>query len=136
MKIYLASRWKQRLALHPIREEITRLGHVVTSGWLDEINDPPEWAALRDLHDVDRADLLILWHELALPIQSLYGGMFVEVGFALGKHKDIWIVEQTEPVCIFTKLQEIKHFRTWEAVYVELSKRAKAAHTEPSKLLR
>lgn len=122
MRIYLAGRWRKKLDFHPIRSKILALGHIVTSGWLDEsaAGDHAIIAAERDFHDIDRADTLILWHELKLPIESLYGGMFVEVGYALAKGKQVWAVLETKPTCIFLSLPSVQCFQDWESCFESL----------------
>lgn len=138
MKIYLAGRWRKKLEFHPIRARIQMLGHTITSGWLDEplAGDAAIIAAQRDFDDIDRADMLILWHEIKAPVETLYGGMFVEVGYALAKGKQVWAVLETKPTCIFLALPTVKRFTDWKAAFEELAVLAKplstvsAAHSE------
>lgn len=131
MKIYLASRWAQRLSLNPIRTHIQNIGHIVTSRWLDEPTDKygtglysPEKAATQDLEDIDAADTLILWHEIELPIKALYGGMFVELGYALAKWKTVWVVDTTPSHSVFLALPRVQHFKDWPEVFQQLERLA------------
>lgn len=117
MKIYLASRWSNQGPLKIQRARLQSLGAEVTSGWLDEVGDAPEIAAQRDIDDIDRADTLLLWPDLSFPVKSLYGGMFVEFGYALAKGKQVWVVEPQTSPCIFIQLPQVVQFKTWDDLY-------------------
>ena len=42
MKIYIASRFKDREILLPIRDKIFAMGHDVVSSWLGEVSKPTQ----------------------------------------------------------------------------------------------
>ena len=124
MKIYTASRFANQLRLHPIREELTKRGHVVTSRWLDEPEGMgAQEAAEVDLEDVDAADALVLWPDIPNPRPSSFGGLFIEFGYALAKGKYLYVVDDT---CnsIFLELPQVHKFSNWELFYTYLSQRA------------
>lgn len=116
MRIYLASRWQNRLVLHEQRERLQAYGHEVTSRWLDEEADIlPAEAAQQDLEDIESADALVLWPDLSLPVTRLYGGMFVEFGYALAQGKHLIIVG--DHPCIFLKLPNVTRLKDWYDLY-------------------
>ena len=112
MKIYLAARYSRRLELCGYRDELTALGHEVTSRWLGgshqiddkgvpigddgerrfEMGDPAlahwrEHFATEDVADVLAAETLIAFTEEPRSGNSR-GGRHVELGIAIaaGKH--------------------------------------------------
>lgn len=110
MKFYLCARYSRRDELRSVREELQRLGHTVTSRWLDtnweekERQDqvhssaaPPEYReqyAVADLEDVRAADCLIAFTEE--PRSGGRGGRHVEYGAALALGKRIIVVGHRE----------------------------------------
>ena len=40
MKFYFADKYENKLRLRAVRDKLEKMGHVVTSRWLDEKNDP------------------------------------------------------------------------------------------------
>lgn len=96
MKIYLAGRYGRRDQLRDVREELARLGHTVTSRWLDtdwqrnadggSSVAPAEERArhcLIDLDDVLAADCIINFTEEPDSPHGKRGGRHVEFGAAL-----------------------------------------------------
>ena len=107
MKIYLCGRYSRRDNLRSVRAELERLGHTVTSSWLDteyEHKDdhgssaaPAEYReehAVKDLADVVAADCLIAFTEE--PRSGGRGGRHVEFGAALALGKRLIVVGHRE----------------------------------------
>ena len=107
MKIYLCSRYSRRDEMRSVREELQRLGHTVTSRWLDtewERKDdsgsaaaPPEYReqyAVVDMDDVLNSDCLIAFTEE--PRGGGRGGRHVEFGIALALGKRLIVVGHRE----------------------------------------
>lgn len=106
MKIYLAARYSRRDQLKELAKELERMGHTVTSRWLQTewVNRPdqssaapPEYRqqyALIDLEDVDDADVVVNFTEA--PGDGSRGGRHVEYGYALAKGKRLIVVGHKE----------------------------------------
>lgn len=112
MKIYIASRFNSRPRLREVRNRLVAGGVEVTSAWLDSERavDPPSEArqhALRDLADIDLADMLVL--DL-LDGRGRRGGMMLEAGYARGIMKHVVVIGDAD--CIFTQLFE--RFDDWD----------------------
>lgn len=98
MRVYISASFVAQKRLRPVRDALWAMGHVVTSSWLDETEQPtgmPRESFLRklgvkDLAEITEADLLI--NDLAEPSTS--GGRDIEFGVALGRHQrcQVWIV--------------------------------------------
>jgi hypothetical protein len=101
--IYIASSWKNRYDLRPIRDRIESMGHKVIARWIDvDVEDyGPEIGAQRDLDDLSLCDTLVFWPDNSTHKTS---GKYVEFGFALGLGHEIFLVEPESCTCIFTKL--------------------------------
>ncbi len=108
MKIYLAARYSRRDELRVVREELTRLGHTVTSRWLDtgwelaERGDstaaPPEYReqfAAIDAEDVYDADAMVNFTEPPGPNPGR-GGRHVEFGMAYAWGKRMVVIGYRE----------------------------------------
>jgi len=151
MNVYLASRYSRRLELCGYRDQLQRMGHTVTSRWLNgshqisrdgvPINDDgealiestrltPEAAALReqfaldDLEDIERADVLIAFSELPRSTASR-GGRHVEFGYALAINRIIWVVGTPEN--LFHYLPHVSVFLTFSDVIEALVEREQEA---------
>lgn len=109
MKIYLASRYSRRSQLCEIRDELVRMGHVVTSRWLDTEWDrqspdgssaaPPEYRreyAEIDLQDVSAADVVANFTEKPGLANAGRGGRHVEFGYALALGKQVVVIGHRE----------------------------------------
>jgi nucleoside 2-deoxyribosyltransferase len=127
MKIYLASRFADRLRLRKIADQIWSLGHEITTTWLSEVAKKPEmtrqefWRHLarKDLQEIAAADLIIRdVHRI-----SHTGGADVEFGFALGRHQHcmLWLICPKGPRNVFHTLAD-KIFPSWDACLKELKK--------------
>ena len=98
MKFYIATAFNQQSYGRGVRAALQRMGHQVTSRWLDveASQDPgdPTPEAVMDLDDIDAADAVICF-----PTPAMRGG-WVEVGYALGMWIPVAIVplEETPPV--------------------------------------
>lgn len=130
MKVYIASRWSQRQALHDVRKVLAQYGYQVVSSWIDE-TDKNDFSsesafhrrlAIRDLVEITSADVLILDESVELQ-QGSGGGREVEFGFALGQFQftKVWIVG--EPHNPFHFLAE-KVFANWKEVYTWLNEQS------------
>lgn len=123
MKIYTAATFKEQSRIQLMRDELFRRGHNVLSTWLNEQVKPNGMTqeefgkkmAMKDLQEVAEADCLIL--DRFEP--SLSGGKMIEFGFALAKHKLLYVVDPDfpNPASIFLQLAD-KVFPDWEALLV------------------
>ena len=115
MKIYVAGSIIDQDLLRPIGARLWALGHEITGTWLHEhatslplnVESFNKKLAIKDIAEVQRADLLIL------DARKSSGGKNVEWGLALGQfqHKSIWLVgEETN---VFHYLADRK-FVTWD----------------------
>jgi hypothetical protein len=107
MKIYLASRFSRREQLRSVADELRRLGHVITSRWLETewVNRPDESSAappeyrekyaVIDAEDVREADCVISFTEPPGP-GSGRGGRHVEFGLASAWGKRLIVVGYRE----------------------------------------
>lgn len=68
--------------------------------------------AIKDLQEVNAADCFIL--DVQNPSRT--AGKMVETGFALAKHKLIYVVGEPPAHSIFLSLAD-KHFQTWDELY-------------------
>lgn len=106
MKIYLAARYSRRDQLRSVADELRRLGHTITSRWLetewvnrpsDSCAAPPEYRetyATVDMEDVRAADCVISFTEA--PGDGSRGGRHVEFGLAVAWGKRLIVVGHRE----------------------------------------
>lgn len=93
--VYLANNFGAQSEMRELRERLKQYGIKVTSTWIDiQPDDPIRENKLKccnnDLHDLFWADALIYFAE---PYQGNPGlGKHVELGYALGLDKPIYIV--------------------------------------------
>lgn len=110
MKIYLAHNFAARLVLRPVVERLTQLGHEVTSRWITDDAHVLESTAAQnardDLDDVDRADALVIFTDQFAERPGR--GKFVELGYAMGKGKRIYLCGVPDPTCVFYNLQGLR----------------------------
>lgn len=101
MKLYISAKFQNQNYARQVRTRLEQnLGHEVTSGWLDEVNDDGPTACRRDIADMNRADAMLF-----LPEHCEAGrGMWVEFGYMLAQGKPIFIFEPNAHVgaCVFT----------------------------------
>ena len=122
MKCYTAATFAEQARIRANKEILLQLGHIITSTWLEESlfvrpEGMPEEVferkmAMKDLQEVAMADCFILDVENT----SKTAGKMVEVGFALAKHKLVYIVGTPPPHSIFLLLAD-KHFKTWDELF-------------------
>lgn len=131
MKIYLAGSYNRRTAIQLCRTDLEKIGHEVTSRWLDchggkappvflsthltdvKPADGKEFAE-EDLADIDAAKLVVMFTQEP----STTGGRHVELGYALAKEKRIAIVGSVEN--IFQTARNIELYPTWMCFYLQL----------------
>jgi len=103
MKIYLASRFRNKEKIRVLKSELNCCGHQALCSWLDENPaNTKEENARRDLQEIDEADALLLFTE---DCELVPGGMHVEFGYALAKGKKLFLLGP--PVNIFNYLSEV-----------------------------
>lgn len=139
-RIYLAARYSRKDELRGYREDIQKLGHEVTSRWLDSKEaidlDMSSLeaciAANTDVEDILGSDVLVLFTEnpkVGIP----RGGRLTELGIAIGLRLNglgpsIFLVGEKENV--FMNLQEIDgRFNTWASL-VDALQKASLCHGE------
>lgn len=113
MKFYFAAPFEYAEHLIPLVAHIHgKTKHVVTSTWLmlktDEVAKTGMQAAdyaLTDLHDLDKADICVLFNPEGFPQSP---GRNIEFGYALAKGKALWIVGR--PKGVFQYLPHITQF--------------------------
>ncbi len=112
MKIYLAARYERMIELRTYRDDLEKMGHVVTSCWLSGVHDKldPLDAARNDCRDVVSSDCVISFTEIP---ESAFGrgGRHVEFGVALARGKRAIVVGHRENV--FHHLPEAEFYPTW-----------------------
>jgi hypothetical protein len=125
VRVYFAARFGKAGELQGHRTELERLGHTVTSSWIDQKpkEDEAEFPSLaqRDFDDIVRADTLIGFTEP--PRCASRGARHTELGIALGLNRRIILVgEHLEHV--FHWLPQIQVFETWPEYLSVLRRRA------------
>ena len=125
MKIYCAATFAEQERIRGYKETLIKLGHGVVSSWLEEPPVRPEGMseevfekkmAMKDLQEVASADCLIL--DVQNPSRT--AGKMVETGFALAKHKLVYVVGEPPTHSIFLHLVD-GHFNTWDDLITELT---------------
>ncbi len=133
MKIYLASRYSRIAEMRTYRAQLERVGHVVTSRWVDDQHEAENREthsvqlagfAQEDRDDVAAADCVISFTEEPHSGHSR-GGRHVEYGMALAWNKRVVVVGHRENV--FHSLPEVEFFETWRDAYIHLTKQPVAA---------
>jgi hypothetical protein len=116
---YFAARFSRRFELQGYRAELQRLGHEVTSRWIDSNGeDEGEECAVRDVQDVELADGIIAF--LEAPRTPTRGGRHVEFGIAAAQGKRL-IAVGAERENVFYHLPEVEMFRNWQEVLAALA---------------
>lgn len=132
MRIYLAARYSRRQEMVGYAEQIQEAGHIVVARWLagdHKIADSDldgiypeaphgervlklaaEYAG-EDLADIAAADLVIVFLEPQRSPNSR-GGRLVEMGYAAGRGKAVWLVG-TGYENAFCALPAFRKFETW-----------------------
>ena len=93
--IYIAAKFEDQDFLRAVRDELSALGIVCTSRWLEERQNfaygqgmPVRRIAERDLEDIDAADMLVVFSHPIGPDSGTVG-RHVETGYAIAKEKPI-----------------------------------------------
>lgn len=115
--VYIAGSWKNKEFIRRRAEELIRLGISVTSRWLtsEEANPNSDssvmcmYHAHMDLEDVLRADLFVV----DTSVSSTTGGYHVELGYAIGLGKSIYIVGHRENIFQYLAYS----FDNWESFF-------------------
>ncbi len=124
MKIYLAAQYSQRDKLKEYKVAIEKLGHTVTSSWLNERKDPRielnecsdrflREHAQTDAWDIRNSDMIVLF--TVSPLQpTKRGGRHVEFGIAYALDKQLVLCGPREN--IFHYLPCVEQVDTFEAL--------------------
>jgi nucleoside 2-deoxyribosyltransferase len=81
MRVYIAAPYPTRNDAITLMHAIEKLGHSVTSRWLTQIDDDGPDAAMMDIMDIERCDVLLLWNPIAWHNAGT-GGRHFEMGYA------------------------------------------------------
>ncbi len=120
MKIYTGASFVEQKRIRACKEALIQLGHTVVSTWLEEASRPDGISevqfehkmAIKDLQEVAACDCFIL--DVEKPTKT--AGKMVEFGFAVAKHKLIYVVGTPPAHAIFLSLAD-KAFASWEELY-------------------
>lgn len=120
MKIYTAATFSEQQRIRNYKETLIQMGHTVLSTWLEEQVRPEgvteeqfeRKMAMKDLQEVAACDCLIL--DVEAPSKT--AGKMIEYGFALSKHKLIYVVGVPPAHAIFLSLAD-KSFTTWDELF-------------------
>lgn len=120
MRIYTAASFVEQKRIREMKEQLIQRGHTVLSTWLEEAVRPEGMTeeqfelkmAIKDLQEVAAADCMIL--DTAKPSKT--AGKMVEVGFALAKHKLVYVVGEPPAHAIFLHLAD-KKFKDWAELF-------------------
>lgn len=123
MKIYLAAMYSRKQDIALKTDDLRALGHVVTSTWPEEPDNPQvslkdvqdstlRAYALRDLEEIDAADVLVLF-TVDPDEKTRRGGRHAEYGYALGRGKIVCIVGPKENI-FHHLLPAHRQFNTWQ----------------------
>ena len=115
-----------------MKEQLIQQGHTVLSTWLEEAVRPDGMTeeqfelkmAIKDLQEVSAADCVIL--DTASPSKT--SGKMIETGFALAKHKLLYVVGAPIKHGIFLHLAD-KHFKDWDELFTFFKENHKTAKT-------
>jgi nucleoside 2-deoxyribosyltransferase len=123
IKIYTAATFQEQERIRHNKETLIKLGHSVLSTWLEEQIKPVGMTdeefgrkmAMKDLQEITASDCLIL--DLENPSKTM--GKMVEFGFALAKHKLVYVVAPGDTLTkghIFCLLAD-KVFASWDELF-------------------
>jgi nucleoside 2-deoxyribosyltransferase len=118
MKLYLASQYARREELCGYAVQLRAAGHQITARWITGVHkaddgDTSRWRdfAADDLADIDECECLIAFTEK--PTDRIpRGSRHVELGYAIGRGKDVIVVGPRENV--FCCLDCVLHYPTWQ----------------------
>ena len=122
MRIYTAATFSEQVRIRSKKEQLIQMGHTITSTWLEESlyvrpDGMPEEVfehkmAIKDLQEIAMADCFIV--DVDNPSKT--AGKMVETGFALARHKLIYVVGVPPAHSIFLSLAD-KHFNSWDELF-------------------
>lgn len=127
MNIYLAAPYHAQHHMRQARDDLTALGHLVTSRWIDQAenessadrlrDDPASCAeyALIDLEDISAADVVVSFTAGG----GGRGGRHVELGAAIAWCKRLILVGVREHV--FHCLPQVEYVEDWPALLASLA---------------
>jgi hypothetical protein len=116
MKIYLAAKYSRHPEMRDVRERLQKIGHLVTSRWIEgnheisEVNADADRQrfAVEDWMDLKDAEA-VLWFAEPEKIEGRNrGGRHVEFGLAIAWNIPVFVVGRKENV--FHWLPEVRHF--------------------------
>lgn len=113
MKLYIATRYAHQDRALLLAADLVRLGHEITSRWLMVKHGEPVTEALRDLTDLRAAEGILLLTE---GYSGGHGGMWVELGYALGKGKKVYLYGPVEQAQIFCHLPQVSQIQVMEEI--------------------
>jgi nucleoside 2-deoxyribosyltransferase len=118
MNVYIAHNFVARDWLRTeIKPLVEAAGHILTSTWIWDDSHLHSKnsveSAVEDLHDVDRADSIILFTDTFVNSKSQGKGKFFELGYALRAGKRCILVGEDKS-CIFYHLPNMRHVKTIE----------------------
>jgi len=137
MKIYTAATFSEQKRIRAMKEQLVQMGHNVLSTWLDEVVRPDgidevefeRKMAMKDLQEVAASDCVIL--DMASPSRT--AGKMIETGFAIAKHKLLYVVGDKPDHAIFLHLAD-RHFKNWDELFEYFDKRHPAVKTTADQL--
>lgn len=97
MKVYIAAPYEWRAYAQLLQPQIEKLGCVVLAAWLHTQNPESSAEARIDLDDIDAADAIIVLNPPGME-RSGTGGRHVELGYALGRGKHVFLVGEATNV--------------------------------------
>lgn len=126
MNIYLSAWHSRKVEMRTYRDTLQSMGHIVTSSWIDYqgfssdaellgMNENLDYLnkaavlAERDLHDLDHAQLMILF--TTFPTKGT-GGHSVELGYSMAMHKAIAVIGPREN--IFQATLYVNWYPDWQ----------------------
>ena len=106
--VYIAGQWDRREELLEFAFDLHDAGCNITSCWLwsndDEYEEHYKEYAVRDIEDIGKSDVFILFTETELTVRN---SRLVELGFALAWLKEVIIIGPREN--IFCHLNIVRH---------------------------
>lgn len=124
MKCYLASRYSRYIELQEYRADLEKLGHTVTSRWINGGHKVDDQGlsqeaeqeerirlANEDVEDLMEADWIIAFTEAPRSSNSR-GGRHVEWGIALATSKRVIVIGHRENV--FYCLPQVEFYKSWQ----------------------
>ena len=117
--VYLAARYGRKDELKEYTRQLTEYGWITTSRWLDTtpaMEAGPGRAmkmAMWDLHDIKEADVFVGFLEDNNDGAKGRGGRHVELGYALGLGKPVYLIGKPENV--FHYLPQVLLYPDWSS---------------------